>query len=338
LKGLFIAFVLFCSLYANAQTDSLNPHFLSVPSDSTYIADYTQKFTTRLFILFQDATFLINPENISYIEYKPNLNARVGIAGFWKWFGLGLSIENPFYKRDNDIYGKTTFIDLRVNAFGRAVAAELFFQQYKGFYISSPSKDDGTYYIRPDMKSMSLGIAAYWIYNAKRFSIRAAFIQNERQKKSAGSLIVMPSFLYYYITSDTGIIPTPLMNEYRIPQVNQVMTGKIYSVGLSPGYNYTFVFGKYFYLTAAILPGVFWHSYSYANKTGDHLGSEFSLHLNGRFATGYNSDKWFIGGSVQIGWNEVPYALSHVFFNYDVAQFRIWGGTRFNWFSKKKKK
>jgi hypothetical protein len=34
----------------------------------------------------------------------------------------------------------------------------------------------------PDMASVSFGAAGYWIYNARKFSLRAAFIQNERQK------------------------------------------------------------------------------------------------------------------------------------------------------------
>ncbi len=41
-------------------------------------------------------------------------------------------------------------------------------------------------------------------------------------------------------------------------------------------------------------------------------------------------------GSIQTGFNEVPAKLSNAMFNYDVAQFRIWGGTRFNFFKRKK--
>ena len=338
LTGITFILLLFTANQTDAQSDLQGPEALPATFNSTYLADYTGLFTTRLFLLFQNASLVINPDadKIPNIVYRPNVNVRIGLAGFWKWFGLGLSIDNPFYKTDREVYGKTSTIDLRINAFGRALAAEFFVQQYKGFYISSPEQPGGGHYIIPDMRTFSLGLAGYWIYNSTRFSIRAAFIQNERQKRSAGSLVVRPAFLYYQITSGNGIIPPEIMNTYNIPAVNNVTRGKFYAIELSPGYVYTFVFLKNFYLTAAAFPGVAaqFSSYSNANKTDSDF--EFAFQLSGRFALGYNSDKWFLGGSVQTGFNEIPDKLNNTLFSYDVAQFRLWGGTRFDIFRKKK--
>jgi hypothetical protein len=307
--------------------------------DSAYIADYTQVVTTRLFLLFQNASLLINPagDKISKIVYRPNVNVRIGIAAFWKWFGLGLSIDNPFYKTDRDAYGKTTTLDLRVNAYGRFFAGELFFQQYRSFYISSPERQDGTHYVIPDMKTLSVGLSGYWIYNARRFSIRAAFIQNERQKKSAGSLMVRPAVLYYLITSDRGIIPEEIAQLYNIPSANLITEGEFYSLGIAPGYAYTFVFLKNFYLMAAVFPGIAVQFSSFSNTHDVYSDFEFAFQLSGRFALGYNSDKWFLGGSFQTGFNEIPDKLSNALFSYNIAQFRLWGGLRFDVFKKKKK-
>ena len=190
--------------------------------DTVYLADYTPLLTSRLYLLFQNASLLINPDpdKISKIVYHPNVSLRLGIGGNWRWFGLGLSIVNPFYTTDEGKYGKTSTIDMRITAFGRKIAGELFVQRYKGFYISYPNRADGTHYILPDMRTFSLGLAGYWILNARRFSIRAAFIQNERQKKSAGSLIFRPSFLYYQISSDNGIIPAEIVHEYNLPSAS----------------------------------------------------------------------------------------------------------------------
>jgi len=321
-----------------AQTANHGDDLTRVSADTSYIADYTGLLTTRAFLLFENASIQINPvdENISRIVYRPNANIRIGLAGFWKWFGLGLSFDNPFYKTDQDAYGKSSTIDVRVNAFGRFVAGELFVQQYKGFYISSPEKPNGTHYLIPGMRTFSAGLSGYWIYNADRFSIRAAFIQNERQKKSAGSFMVRPSFLLYKINSDNGIIPSELISKYQIAISNQITKGEFYSVGLSPGYAYTLVFLKNFYITAALFPGVAAQFYSYSHESGQSSGSEFNFQLSGRFAAGYNSEKWFLGGSVQTGFNEVPDKLSNAAFTYDVAQFRLWGGLRFDVFRKKK--
>ena len=127
---LLVLFLLFSVNPCGAQPDSINGKLPLVTFDSTYLVDYTPLLTTRLFLLFQNASLLINPadDKISKMVFRPNANIRVGIAGFWRWFGLGLSIDNPFYKTDREAYGKTTTLDLRVNAFGRAVAGELFYQ------------------------------------------------------------------------------------------------------------------------------------------------------------------------------------------------------------------
>jgi hypothetical protein len=323
---------------SRAQTSGKAGEPPAVSFDTNYLKDYTQLLTTRLFLLFENASLLINPsDNIPKIVYQPNVNVRVGFAGFWKWFGIGLSIDNPFYKTDQERYGKTTTLDLRVNAFGRSVAGEFFFSQYKGFYISTPEKSEDVHYILPDMRTLSVGIAGYWIYNSGRFSIRAAFIQNERQKKSAGSFLVRPSFLYYQISSDNGIIPAEIVSNYSLPPSSQITGGTFYSVGLSPGYIYTLVFLKNFSCTAVVFPGVAAQFSTYSNETGKQSHSEINFQLSGRFALGYNSDKWFLGASVQEGFNEVPDKLSNALISYDVAQFRFWGGTRFDVFRKKKK-
>jgi len=334
-----MVFVLILSnpVHSMGQDNSLNPQFPSAPADSNYIEDYTEKITGRLYLLFQNATFVLNPDQGAKIVYKPNVNIRMGIAGFWKWFGLGLSIENPFVKWSTDKYGRTSFVDLRINAFGRALAAEIFLQNFKGFYIFNAIKKDGTRYLLPEMSSFSLGVSTYWIYNARRFSIRAAFIQNERQIKSAGSIIIRPSILFSRILSPSGIIPQEIVDEANIPVTDRVVNADMYSFGLSPGYSYTFVFLKNLYLTINLFAGVFWQYYSYNTKTNDFIADEFSFQLNGLFAFGYNSDKWFVGCSVQGSPTDFPDNPSNTFFNYDVAQYRIWGGTRFNWFRKKKK-
>jgi len=304
--------------------------------DSNYIVDYTERLSARFFLLFQNASLMLNTQNIDKIVYRPNVNVKIGLAANWKWFGLGVSIDNPFYKRNEGNFGHTSTIDLRANAFSRKFAAELLFQRYTGFYISNPERADGTNYIIPDMSTFSIGIAGFWIYNPSRFSIRAAFIQTERQKKSAGSLIVRPSFSFYTISSDNGIIPQELIAEYNIPSSSQIIRGDFYAIGLSPGYIYTFVFLKNMYVTAAILPGVAAQIHSYHNNKGNYSDFEFSFQLGGRFALGYNSEAWFIGGSYQAGFNTIPDKLSNAMFNYDVAQLRVWGGARFDIFRKKK--
>jgi len=309
----------------------------SLSIDTAMIADYKQQLTARFYFLFQDASFVLNPGSSDILVYKPNVAGRIGITAFYRWYGIGLSMGIPYLRLDPDDYGKTSSLDLRINAYGNQFAAEIFAQYYKGFYIRSPEQPDGTKYTVPDMMMFSVGVNAYWIYNYKRFSIRAAFINNERQKKSAGSLIIRPTFLFYSISSSNGIIPPELAESEHIKEYEVLRTGNFYALGLAPGYSYTFVFLKNFYINGAVFPGIYWQNYSYQTTTHSHTDFEFSFLVGARIALGYNSDAWFIGASLITGINDVPSILGDSQFYYDVAQIRFWGGTRFDLFRKKKK-
>jgi len=315
------------------QKDSLQESSI----DTNYIEDYSEWLTTRLYLLYQNATFIVSTNEVDNIVFRPNTNIKIGIAAFYKWFGLGLSINNPFYQFDESTYGKTKSIDLRINAFGRAVAAEVFIQNFRGFYIRNVRPVDGLYFTLPNMNLFSLGAYGYWIYNSKKFSLRAAFLQNERQVRSAGSFMVRPGFSFYEVSSDTGIIPGELRSKYHLASDEIVASGRFYSISLAPGYAYTFVFLKNAYVSAAVFPGVAWLTYSYDAKAKRYSREDFVFQLGLRFAAGFNSRKWYIGGAIITGFNDLDASWSNSSFFYDVSQFRIWGGMRFDVFRKKKK-
>ena len=323
----------FTGIYAqHLDTNDLKPSKI----DTNYIKDYKDLLTARIYLLYQDESYLLFPGNSNEIIYTPNVSGRIGIAGFYKWFGLGLSLGSSAFRRSDDTYGHTSVIDWRINAYGNAVAAELFMQSLKGFYIQDYKDPMGNLYKEPDMKVFSLGLNAYWIYNHERFSIRAAFIQNERQIKSAGSLMIRPSIMYFNLSSDNGIVPAELAETQSIPKDLLVKNGDYYSLGLAPGYAYTFVFLRKAYLSAAVFPGVLWQTFTYNTEEGSSSSTNFSFNFSFRAAAGYNSDSWYIGAGIVRGVNKVPGWIGNARFYYDLAQFRVWGGTRFDWFRKKK--
>jgi len=305
-------------------------------TDSTYIADYKNLFTARVFLLYQDASFVVHPGTSEELIYTPNVSGRIGIAGFYKWIGLGLSLGNSILRRSTTRYGNTSVLDLRVNAYGRSVAAELYLQDLKGFYIRNLKDPQGNFYKIPDMRIFATGFIGYWILNYERFSIRSAFIQNERQKKSAGSFMIRPTFLYYYLSSIDGIVSSEIINTYGIKNNFLLRGGEFYSLGLAPGYSYTLVLFKKAYATAALVPGVLWQNYHYDANHVSYSSANFTFTLSWRAALGYNTDTWYIGAGVVSGFDQIPGWIGNSTFYYEIAQIRFWVGTRFHWFKKKK--
>jgi len=305
-------------------------------TDSAYIADYKNLLTARVFLLYQDASFAVHPGNSEELIYTPNVSGRIGIAGFYKWFGLGLSLGNSVFRRSTARYGNTSVLDLRVNAYGRSVAAELYLQDLKGFYIRNLKDPQGNFYKIPDMKIFALGFIGYWILYHERFSIRSAFIQDERQKKSAGSFIIRPTFLYYNLSSIDGIIPAEITKTYGIKNNFLLQGGEFYSFGLAPGYSYTLVLFKNAYMNAALFPGILWQNYHYEADQASYSSANFTFTLSWRAALGYNTDTWYIGAGIISGFDQIPGWIGNSTFYYDIAQLRFWVGTRFHWFRKKK--
>lgn len=337
-ERILILLVIFFSLiHCRVHAGSLQPEPDSLRGiDSAYIADYKNLLTARLFLLYQDASFVLSPQTSKEIVYTPNVSGRIGIAGFYKWFGLGLSLGNSVFRRSANRYGNTSVLDLRVNAYGRVLAGEFYVQNLKGFYIRNLKDPDGNFYKIPDMRIFSVGITGYWIYNHDRFSIRSAFIQNERQKKSAGSFIIRGTFLYYDLSSGSGILPAGLITSYSINNQFFIREGEFWSYGLAPGYSYSLIFLKNFYLNAGVFPGVLLQHYQYQAQQSYYTSADFTFTLSWRAAIGYNTDSWYVGAGIVSGFDKVPGWTGNSTFYYDIAQMRVWAGTRFAWFRKKK--
>lgn len=307
----------------------------SISENQAHIKDYKHLLTARFFALFQNASFLSYPEEAGKIAYRPNVPARLGIAGFYKWFGLGLSAGIPWLRPNTEKYGKTSVLDFRINAYGKFLTFETYFQQYIGLYVSYLDNDERQVEIIPGMRITSVGMNGTYIYNYEKFSMRASFIQVERQLKSAGSLIILPSFTFYHMKSDSGILPQQIDGSF--PDFSDdILEGSFYSLGLSPGYAYTFVFFKYFYFTTAVNLGVAWHSYTSKTYKSTEYDNEFSFPTALRAALGYNSDRWFIGASFVTNPFNIVSNRNDANYYYHLAQLRFWVGTRFDAFKKKK--
>ncbi len=310
-----------------------------------YIADYKNLLTSRFYLLNESIGFQVKPKGAENgIFFKPNIHTKVGLAGFYKWFGLGLAVRSPFYKRDEDMKGKSKIIDLRINAYGKAIATEISIQDYKGFYIDNPDEviDDwllgSEYPKRPDMRISSVSALFYYIFNYKKHSIRAAYIQNERQLKSSGSLMLMPAVLLLKLSADSCIVPGSYIKKYNIDPSEQIKSGNFQVFGISLGYSYTLIFLKYFYINTSFLPGFYLQTYNYENITSSEKREKFTLLWLGRFAFGYNSDKFYAGIGGVFGFNSTPIPILQTNFHYDMNQIRLWIGTRLDVFKKKNKK
>ena len=311
--------------------------FLIAQPDTAYILDYKHKLTARIYSLNEAINLEIDPiSDGPGLLYRPNNPQHIGLAGFYKWFGLGLAIQTPFLTTDNDTYGSSSSIDLRINAYGSWINAELAFANYKGFYLENSPEivndfESGDPYLhRPDLDIRSISGIFYLVPNYRKHSFRAAYIQNEYQRKSAGSFLIAPAFQINRLQAESSLIPTDYTNQYGIFEEDELVRGRFNFVGVFAGYSYTLVFLKRFYVNLAMLPGAFLQYYDYHTETAHYNRNRAYFLWTSRFAAGYNGKSWFAGMGGVSGFNNALLPLNTSAYALGVEQFRIWVGTRIN--------
>ena len=215
--------------------------------------------------------------------------------------------------------------------FSNRFNSTIYLQNYRGFYLANtadmiPGWQKGDpYYIRSDLRSRTAGLEISYIFNSRRFSYRAAILQNEWQKKSAGSLLVGGGLIYNAIIGDSSLVPSHT-------HYNLFFDGmKFYrsnSFSFSPliGYAYTFVIKRHIFIMGSINGSVsvgFTQLLLEESAEKVKSGGIFGLRSELILSAGYNSDRWYFGFSFinMSVLNQAP--VEDMSVTYDTGMYRI---------------
>jgi hypothetical protein len=285
--------------------------------DTNYYEDYYEEITLRWYSSVKYTGFrILNKDEKQNLLYLSNKNYIFGAGVTYSWFTLNIGLNYPLINNDNDVYGPTNYLDLQTHIYLHKFTFDIYAQVYEGNYLANsanvlsnwPEKD--TFQLRPDIISWTIGFNAQYIFNWKKFSFKAAYNQNEWQKKSAGSWVVGANAFFYINEGDSSLIPKNLKN----PNLFNGLEYKKQSVtnfGVSAGYYYTLVISKHFFISAGIALGP---SLGYSWLDNRNIAktnfSTVALNINAmaRASLGYNSEKFFAGFSFlqQTFLNQIP--------------------------------
>jgi hypothetical protein len=252
---------------------ALLPHTGNAQCDSAYIAPFKQELSAGIYSYYQFTTLTHEVDDDNSITYIPNSPLGFGLSVSYKNFSLSGGMGFRFLR--NPKFGKTNVVDWQYHYYGRKFILDVFFQNYKGFYVRG---DDKAIIIHPDIKLVQYGLFGQYIFNNKKFSYRAAFNQSERQLKSAGSFQLGGGLYYNNVSSDTSLT----INEER--QLTN------YQLCLSGGYVYTVVIKKNYYAALGVSVGL-----SLGTESLKIKNVEVSPNMFPRISAGYNSDSWSVG-------------------------------------------
>ena len=267
--------------------------------DTTYIENISDKLAIRIYNIWKNTDLkLTELKTNKYLLIKPNGKTNIGIGFNYKWLGLGVAFGMPLINNDDSIYGKTKRFDFQLNLYGRTMGADIYFQRYKGFYISNPNMlvdwNKKEYPLLSDMQIIAAGASVYYFFNHKKFSYRAAFVRNEIQKKGQGSMILG---FYYGLNSaydNTGFLSQSLKDS--LSTLFDVYSFNSNSFGISFGYTFTFVIAKHFFINLSLVPGIGGVKTNINTSKGiTKLNPQLAVRYIARFALGYEHKNFYLG-------------------------------------------
>ena len=305
--------------------------------DTCFYVSHKNLMAIKILGVSKTASFgVFDDANKSKLLYYPNEMLNLGLGFNYKWFGLDLAFNLPGLNNDNDKFGKTEKFDLQTHIYTRKIIIDANIQRYKGFYIKNPKdifpnwQSDNPYPQRSDINIASLGFNLTYSFNNKKFSYKASFIQNEWQKKSAGSFLLGTYSSFFAIRAKNDIIP-----DYSSEIFNNklhLVSATTLNLGFSFGYIYTFVVKRHYFLTLSLVPGFamgITTGTTALNKTYYNPAKVEGKSL-ARIALGYNSQKYYYGILFVTDNYKLSSRKNNIGVNYATNFFKIYIGRKFS--------
>jgi len=267
-------------------------------NDTSYYETFWHHVTARLYMA-QKYTHFTMPSTTGSndLQYVANPKLNLGIGATWHNLSFNAFYGFAYLNNKDTVKGKTKGLDLQLHLFPRKWVIDVNVVMPKGFHLNPKgfaSPDPNRYYYRDSIKERIFGFSAYRLPNKAKFSYRAALINNEWQKKSAGSLLY--GLQAYYIimeASDKDSLLVPKRVQSSFPLLAGITEARFITVGPGIGYAYTLVIQKHLYIMASTVFHLDLNIMTEEHGETDwRKNSYVAAALIYKAAIGYNSANW----------------------------------------------
>lgn len=288
--------------YAQKKSDIINKKQDSIYlKRENYVLSARAKLTIFIFgTRYLSGKLFTNPGIDNY--YFPITPLNIGLGFSHKWLAVNIAILSPKLGKNNydNKQSKYQNFNLQALVYTPKYGLDILYSQNKGYflgnyngYINVVGAPEKTPYF--DMRTSRFTINLLRVFNPIKYSMNATMIGGEMQKNSSSSFILNTSFsLSAFKMSDS--IPQFILN-----QMNQdaIFKGGIfYSVSVMPGYGFTWIISKRFYLgiIPAIGPSMQYKSMSFEYEHEDKIS--VSYRILAKAGAGFHAKRWTAGISV----------------------------------------
>ncbi|MCC7533428.1 MAG: DUF4421 family protein [Bacteroidia bacterium] len=269
---------------------------LTKTDDTTFVQKIDKDYSLQLYSWSTNVDLLVLPDKTEKdfgVRLQPNEKTQAGLAVGFKYFTLAFGVQIPGTEKNEIDYGKTKFYDFSFGYFKRKFGGEIYYRYFQGMY--SEQNDFSTGHIRQDMFLSNGGLNFYYAQNHKKYSMRAAISQQELQRKSAGSFVLLANVQFRNFLADSSIIAPIIDKEENYGELQGLKEISFITASLRPGYAHNFVLdnGRWF-ITPAAFMGIGSGWYTSLAKNGYKQGIPIDLTFHAKTFAGYNHSNWFL--------------------------------------------
>ncbi|MCB0764365.1 MAG: DUF4421 domain-containing protein [Flavobacteriales bacterium] len=300
--------------------------------DTLYVRDYSHIVSGRVYGSTKINNLTLgSDEAANDLIYRPNNRINMGVGASYRALTLNIGFPVPFLNNDNDVRGKTSYLDMQANIYTKRTASNLFLQTFGGYYLDGPTLGDVNWDqdterpYRPDVRQFNVGVSSVRILSSDRFSYRASFNQDAWQRRSQGSWLVGAYATYFTARADSSLVPSTFADRFSTDL--RMRRGDFGDLGPMGGAVYTFVHREHLFLTlSGVIGAGITAQHTVSPVPGDDVRN-FNLgpgwHAQLRASMGYNSRRYYVGlayNQEQIGYllgerERFTWSVSNIRFN-----------------------
>ncbi|MFD1142786.1 DUF4421 domain-containing protein [Larkinella insperata] len=294
--------------------------------DSAYVRTFPGKLTGRAYISQKYTSFNLSTPTTDapVLRFLPNAPLNLGIGATFNALTVNMAYGLSFLNKNNG-KGETKNIDLQTHVYTRKWVLDGVAQFYNGYFLTprgNAAASPELYYHRPDLRVNLVGVGIRRVFNFRRFSFRASFVQNEWQKRSAGTWLAGFQVYYGIVRGDSALVPERVRPTFPDEAVRRM---RFLKLGPSAGYAYTFVYRQHWFATAALMGNLNATFSKELFENRDQIRSNVRPDLHFQVVGGYNSNRWcvtlgWINGSVMVRNPLYQYTLHTGNYRFTVAR------------------
>jgi len=265
--------------------------------DRSSVSLFDAPFTIRVSMQIPFILFCVKPQIRSdetdaeesiregaHITYMPNLRLNGGFGLYYKSFGTSY-VRKITTLSTNENSVKTEYTDIRLNEYYRKFGVDLIYMNYRGFILTDTQTN------RSDIKLKTVSATGFYIFSDD-FSLRAAFIQNEKQNKWDWTPIAVVSTVYQSLKSEYSIIP--LENQSAFTDNAGLKYGIFRGGAIGAGFGITVPYSAFLFTAVSYFGSGYMHR-SYITQYGNKVDRDGFYRINAKSSISYNTDSFFYG-------------------------------------------